>query len=1147
MIKKLLEVKKSESEILDLYNGVGAGKNCSVFGVGQSSKPVLLKELNSPIIYVASNLENAFKIKNDMTNLGLKVDIIQTKTQNYMYYSSELDGSVENLYVPLSNIALKNTDVLIIMPDVLMQKFPKLEVVKENIVNLKINTCYDLDMLTSKLIELGYKKTDMVEEKGEFSVRGDILDIFTITEELPYRIQFFDDEIEEIKTFNKVTYDSISSKKSVKITPKTIFFAKNKENLIEKIKKSAKNKKLSADASVRNNHIINSICEDISLDKNGINMCWAFPFMEEELTTIFNYFNNAVVVFDDVKQSFDLLNKSSQEFEESYKSLLKAGEVLTEHKNYYFNLEDIKKDLENKPAIAFQNLINNNMFFNPKALINIKTSPIINYYGNEKLLARDIKKFKKQDYSIVMCSKNSSSAVFMQKQLKQDGIEAKIIINSDQIESNDIYILCENIISGINLPQEKILIIGVSELFKTKLKKQKSKTSKKDIFTMPKVGDFVVHEAYGIGKCVKIEKLKLSGYEKDYICIEYAGGDMLYLPTEQINLLSGFIGSNKAPKLNKLGTAEFARAKQRVKNSVKEMAVDLVSLYSERQNKKGYYYPKDNEIMWEFEKAFPYSETEDQLAAINDIKKDMEDGKVMERLICGDVGYGKTEVAIRAAFKTILEGKQVAFLAPTTILAKQHHNTCVARMKEFMARIDSLTRFKTKKEQIRTLEKLKAGELDVICGTHRLLSKDVKFKDLGLLILDEEQRFGVADKEKIKLYKKNVNVISMSATPIPRTLHMSMVGIRDISLINTPPKNRLPVQTFISEYSDAVLKDAVNRELARDGQVFIVHNRVETIYSYHSHIKKMFPNANIKVAHGQMPKNELEQTIKELYQGKVQILISTVLIENGIDLANANTLFVTNADHLGLSQLYQLRGRVGRSKKLAYAYFTYKPRKVLTSEAHKRLSALQEFTDLGSGFKIAMRDLEIRGAGNILGDRQHGHMEKVGYDMYCKLLNEAVAEIKGEKVERFKDIKLDIALNAFVPRDYIEKSDMRIRLYNDLTNIKTFEERVEVIKHIEDVYGKAPKEVLNLADAAFMKNLSIRQGIKKIVINKDKSFIEYYDTENVLTEKTAKAINKHKNICVLNLEKLPIIEFNLNGYTINKKQEILLKFLMLCI
>ena len=540
------------------------------------------------------------------------------------------------------------------------------------------------------------------------------------------------------------------------------------------------------------------------------------------------------------------------------------------------------------------------------------------------------------------------------------------------------------------------------------------------MFYLPKVGDYVVHETHGIGRCISLEKQNFNGNEKEYFVIEYLGGDKLYLPSEQANLISAYMGGELEPKLNKIGGEQFAKIKAKVKESVKGLAINLLEIYSKREKSKGFKYSEDDYLFQQFEEAFEHNETEDQLSAIADIKADMQGSKIMDRLICGDVGYGKTEVALRAIYKAVLSGKQVALLCPTTILSEQHYKSATERFKGFMVKTQVLNRFKTKAQQTEILKELKEGKIDVIIGTHRLLSSDVVFKDLGLLVLDEEQRFGVADKEKIKSLKNNIDVLTLSATPIPRTLNMALTGIRDISIIETPPKERIAVKTYVQEESDTLILNACKKELLRGGQVLFVYNRVQNIYEQAERIKALLPEARVGVAHGQMPERLLEETIMKLYNKEYDILVATTLIESGIDLPLANTLIVIDADRLGLSELYQLRGRIGRSDRSSYAYFTYNPSKVLTTDAYKRLQAILEFTELGSGFKIAMRDLEIRGAGDILGKEQHGHLEKVGYDLYCKLLNEAVNELKGQKVKDYKPVKIDILASASLPKNYVE-------------------------------------------------------------------------------------------------------------------------------
>ena len=690
-----------------------------------------------------------------------------------------------------------------------------------------------------------------------------------------------------------------------------------------------------------------------------------------------------------------------------------------------------------------------------------------------------------------------------------------------------------------------LIIIGTDDIIKktkNQVKNLTQKKEKKKVFYLPKVGDYVVHEIHGIGKCIDLAKLNLNGNLKDYFIIEYLGGDKLYLPSEQANSISAFLGAKGDIKLNKIGGQQFAKIKEKVKESVSKLAINLIEIYAQRENSKGNVYNIDNYLLDEFENSFEFDETPDQLSAIQDIKNDMTSTKIMDRLICGDVGYGKTEVALRAIYIAILNGKQVAFLCPTTILSQQHFNTAKDRFSNFMVNVKVLNRFKTKKQQDQIIKETKEGKVDVLIGTHRLLSEDVGFKSLGLLVLDEEQRFGVKDKEKIKQLKNNIDVLTLSATPIPRTLNMAMTGIRDISVIETPPKERIAVKTYVVEESDSLILEACKKEMSRNGQVLFVYNRVEHIYEQARRLQELMPEARIGVAHGQMPEKLLEQTIMDLYDKKFDILVATTLIESGIDLPFANTLIVIDSDKLGLSELYQLRGRIGRSDRTAYAYFSYNPSKGLTADAYKRLDAILEYTSLGSGFKIAMRDLEIRGAGNVLGKEQHGHLEKVGYDMYCKILENAVKELKGEKVKEMLPIKLDIMISANLPDDYVQNQDERINLYSKISIIDSDKKYEEMENFLTENFGKPSLEVINLLKIAFIKNLGEKLGIKRILISTNQTSIYLYKTKEIISKGMNNALSNRTN-GVLKFEDLPIINFDLFNTDISLKIDYVLNFL----
>lgn len=710
-------------------------------------------------------------------------------------------------------------------------------------------------------------------------------------------------------------------------------------------------------------------------------------------------------------------------------------------------------------------------------------------------LKNDIQNFIKMGQGVILFAGNETNKKRLCDFLHENGMLFHDFDGENFVEGKIF-------VSNINFPytftflNEKIVAIGSENLFRQQ--STAFSRGKHSVFYLPKLGDYVVHSFHGIGKCIKIERMKIADYEKDYFVIEYKNGGILYLPSEEANSISAYIGSEQEPKLSSLGGAEFSRLKSRVKASLKDMAFSLLEMYKQREKAVGFKFKRDEYLEKLFADSFGFELTPDQSKAICDINHDMESHKVMDRLICGDVGFGKTEVALRACFKCAYNSKQVCLLCPTTILSQQHYLTAKARLEPFGVKIEVLNRFKTQSQIKDILKRLANGDIDMIIGTHRLLNKDVVFKDLGLLVLDEEQRFGVENKEKIKNAKKDIDVISLSATPIPRTLNMSLSGIRDISIIETPPKDRLPIQTYVVDQTDELIKDVLAREIVRGGQAFVIYNRVESIDEFSLYIKRLLPKAKIGVAHGQMNERVLENVIQQLFDGKFDIFISTTLIENGVDLPSANTMIIIDADRLGLSQLYQIRGRIGRSDKLSYAYLTYDKNKILSADAYKRLSAIKEFSSLGSGFKIAMRDLEIRGAGNIFGKEQHGHIAKVGYDMFVKLLEEAVDELKGQKLEQAKEIKMEVALDAFISEDYIDSSDQRINMYTKISELDSINAKDELLSSLNDAYGTVAKEVENLCEIALLKNLAQGFDVNKIRINANESIVYLDKTEQII-------------------------------------------------
>ncbi len=763
--------------------------------------------------------------------------------------------------------------------------------------------------------------------------------------------------------------------------------------------------------------------------------------------------------------------------------------------------------------------------------------PQRSYLTDFMALKNDLQQYLKMNFKVLLYAGSDKNKQKLQEFLNENNLVFHDY-EKEEFEEGKIFVSEENFPLSYSFMEERVVAIGRDSLFRQS--ETSFSKSRHAVFYLPKLGDYVVHTFHGIGRCVKIERLKLGDYEKDYFVIEYKNGGTLYLPSEQADTISAYVGGETEPKLSALGGGEFSRLKERVKAGLRQMAISLTALYKEREQSKGFAFKKDEFLDKKFADEFPFTETPDQLKAISDIEKDMESPRIMDRLICGDVGFGKTEVALRACFKCIYNGRQVALLCPTTILSEQHYRTAKARFEGFGAKVEVLNRFKTTAQVKDILARVKEGQVDMLIGTHRLLGKDVQFKDLGLLVLDEEQRFGVEDKEKIKDSKRTIDVLTMSATPIPRTLNMSLSGIRDISVIETPPKDRLPIQTYVAEQTDSLVKDVLSREIARGGQAFVIYNRVESIHEFASYIHSLLPSARIGIAHGQMPERELENVINDMFDGKFDIFISTTLIENGVDLPTANTMIIMEADRLGLSQLYQIRGRIGRSDRLSYAYLLYDKDKLLTEDAYKRLSAIKEFSTLGSGFKIAMRDLEIRGAGNIFGKEQHGHIAKVGYDMYVKLLDEAVSELKGESTVRASEVKLEINLDAFISEDYITSSDERILMYTKISSISSRQEIENLLESLEDGFGQPSQEVKNLCLLAYLKNLASKFNVVKIRVNSAECSLTFEKSEQIIPASLAVHISEYGG--AVSYTSLPKINFKIEGGVL-RKVNLLIKFL----
>lgn len=914
-----------------------------------------------------------------------------------------------------------------------MDFLESLEKIKEQLIHYESDSTVDIEQLKNQLVALGYERVGQVEMPGQFSVRGGIVDIYCLTEENPWRIELWGDEIDSIRSFDPESQRSLENLEELTIYPAV---------------------------------------EHIG-DKDMVSFLDYFP---EERTIIF------------LDEPNRLTEKGGAVEEEYRQSRMHREEKGSRNlpENWLCSFEQLQKELNKRNCISVCALEPKQAGWKVREKFYLEVKSISAYNNSFELLVKDLHQYKKQGYRIALLSGSRTRAERLAKDLQEEGLAAFYGQDYDrEICPGEIMVVYGHAKKGFEYPLIKFAVMTESDIFGQEQKKKKKKNysgSRIQDFAELSIGDFVVHEKHGLGIYRGIEKVEVDRIVKDYIKIEYRGGSNLYIPATQLDCLQKYSGADasKAPKLNKLGTQEWNKTKSKVRGAVKNIAKELVELYAVRQEKEGYVCGPDTVWQREFEEIFPYEETEDQLSAIEDAKRDMESTRIMDRLICGDVGYGKTEVALRAAFKEVQESRQVAYLAPTTILAQQIYNTFVQRMKEFPVRVELLCRFRTPAQQKKAIEDLKKGQVDVIIGTHRILSKDVQFKNLGLLIVDEEQRFGVTHKEKIKQLKKDVDVLTLTATPIPRTLHMSLIGIRDMSVLEEPPMDRMPIQTYVMEYDEETVREAINRELRRGGQVYYVYNRVTDIADVALRIAKLVPDARVDFAHGQMSERELENVMYSFVNGDIDVLVSTTIIETGLDISNVNTMIIHDSDRYGLSQLYQLRGRIGRSNRTAYAFLMYRKNVMLKETAEKRLAAIREYTDLGSGFKIAMRDLELRGAGNLLGAQQHGHMNAVGYDLYCKMLNEAVKEAKGIHTMEDFETSVDLNVDAYIPDSYISNEFQKLDIYKRIAGIETQQDYDDMLEELLDRFGEPGKAVLNLLAIAKLKAIAHQGYVTEI-------------------------------------------------------------------
>ena len=1142
-----------------LNEAIGAGKICSVYGPDDAQRAHLLaaiaRRTGRRLIVLAPNDMLAMHMTEDLNVLleggarllpGRDISFVKSSAASRDLAMRRIDvigacvtGAVQALVVPV-DAALHR-----MLPP---QRF------KEHVVALDESARMEPNDLMQLLTDAGYERVQLVEARGQCALRGGILDVYPIGEPNALRIEFFDDEIDSIRSFDVMTQRSISRRESARIYPAKEFLltqdearraaqflrfelkkrsenqtqAKRQKKLEtefgltpfeEFLKASAEDEKEGADAeratiaSSRDRSFL-QVIDALETGRSFDGAESILPVLLNAGSTILEYFDDPLIVFDQPERLRERSENRFLEFKELLTAALERGDALPVQAELLLSYDQLLSRADGRGILITNPFLRTERDFKPQALIQIESRNATGYQANIKELALDLEKWKKDGWQVGLLAGGVARSERLQQALKNQDCPAEFLPEPPQaLPQGEVRILPLALNRGFLYPEIKFALVSESDIYGMNRQKSRSRArsgEKIAAFTDLKVGDYVVHENHGVGQFMGVVRLASEGTYRDFLHIRYQGTDKLYVPTDQMDRVQKYIGSEgEAPKLNRLSGGEWQRQKSKVRQSIKDIAGDLLKLYAQREAVPGYAFEKDTPWQREFEDNFPYEETPDQLAAIEDIKRDMEKPKVMDRLLCGDVGYGKTEVALRAIFKAVMSGKQAAMLAPTTILVQQHYATMLNRFAGFPVKVEVLSRFKTAAEQKQILKELKEGSVDVVVGTHRLLAKDVEFRDLGLLVVDEEQRFGVTHKEAIKKLKQSVDVLTLTATPIPRTLHMSMVGIRDMSLLQSPPEERYPVQTYVVEYSDGLVRDAILRELSRGGQVYVLYNRVQTIEVMYARLKRLVPEARIAVGHGQMREHALEDVMLDFYEGKYDVLLCSTIIEAGLDVPRANTLIVCDADRFGLSQLYQLRGRVGRSNRLAYAYLTVNPNKVLTEAADKRLNAIREFTEFGSGFRVAMRDLEIRGAGNLLGSEQSGFMASVGYYLYVKMIEETVREMRGDISMGDIETRVDVKMDAYLPQEYVSSDLLRVEMYKKIASIRNQEDRDDLIEELIDRFGDPKRPVMNLVEIASLKSLCSQLGIDYVTVRNGDLMMRFSISADVDLVRVLKAIKKY--------------------------------------
>ena len=1142
------------AEYTDMKQDLDQGKGpVQISGVTDSQKVHVMHELskdNPWRLVVTYDDTRAKEIFDDFSYFEPNTWLYPAR--DLLFYSSDIHGNLltrQRMQV-FKHLLEDEGGVVVTTVDGLMDHLLPLSRIKESCLNIMVGQTLDMEEIKHLLTGMGYERMGQVDGMGQFSVRGGILDVFPLTEEVPVRIELWGDEVDSIRSFDAESQRSIQQMDEVTIYPAAELIL-TKEHIEEGIlrleadekkqEKAFRDQKKPEEAQ----RIRRAVGELVESLKEGFDVQTLDAYIRyfcKDTVSFLDYMKEVgakvtlvssgaagkasekkqaaglALILDEPQRMKEKAETVETEFRESMSHRLEQGYILPGQADLLFASKTVLADCHTPHSIFMTGLDQRLPGMTPKAKYSLTGKNLNSYQNSFEILIKDLTKWKKDGYRVVLLSASRTRASRLAGDLREYDLRAFCPEDAGRpVAPGEIMVTYGKLHKGFEYPLIKFVVITEGDMFGVEKRKKKRKKynyegKKISSFSELSVGDYVVHESHGLGIYKGIEKIEQDHVIKDYIKVEYGDGGNLYLPATRLEGIQKYAGADaKVPKLNKLGGTEWTKTKTKVRTAVREIAKELVELYAARQDAEGFQYGPDTVWQKEFEEMFPYDETDDQLTAIDDTKRDMESKKLMDRLICGDVGYGKTEIALRAAFKAVQEEKQVVYLVPTTILAQQIYNTFVQRMKDFPVRVDMMSRFRTPGEMKKTVEGLKKGYVDIIVGTHRVLSKDVQFKNLGLLIVDEEQRFGVTHKEKIKQMKQNVDVLTLTATPIPRTLHMSLIGIRDMSVLEEPPVDRVPIQTYVMEYNDEMIREAIHRELGRGGQVYYVYNRVNNIDEVANHVASLVPDANVAFAHGQMNEHQLEKIMLDFINGDIDVLVSTTIIETGLDIPNANTMIIQDADRLGLSQLYQIRGRIGRSNRTSYAFLMYKRDKMLKEDAEKRLQAIREFTELGSGIKIAMRDLEIRGAGNILGAEQHGHMEAVGYDLYCKMLNEAVIALKGgqEEEETFETV-VDCDIDAFIPDGYIKNEYLKLDVYKRISAIETDDEYMDMQDELIDRFGDIPKSVDNLLRVAELKAMAHRAYVTEVDINTQEIRIELYPKAKLDVTKIPALIAEYK-------------------------------------